>query len=113
WTTDKTWRILQAGRWVPYQAGALYARETSVAAGSTFAESTPSNWSTIVNDTSTYPGGTVSTYTLGPRQWAMGYRGVGPAYRSYGYGRYSPPTYYPGYGRTLGYQGGYSGGVGR
>lgn len=112
WTTDKTWRILQAGRWAPYQAGALYAREMGVTGGSTFAESMPTNASKSVSGAANYPGGTVSTYTLGPRQRAMGYRGVGPAYRSYGYGRYSPPTYYPGYGRTFGYQGGYYGGYG-
>ncbi len=111
WTPDKTWRILQAGRWVPYQKGAYYARESArMRSQGALTESTPSYSSTIVNGATNYSSGNVSTYTLGPRRWAMGYRGVGPAYRSDGYGRYSPPTYYPGYGRTFGYEGAYYGG---
>jgi len=117
WTPQRNWRVLQAGRWVPYQGGASYVREgASVATnstGATYADDGSNYQSTYEDGSSSYYGpssGYVSTYSTGPRRYVAGYRG-GLGVNNY-YGGYGRNAYYgqgyPGYGR--GYGGGYYGG---
>jgi len=118
WTPQKNWRVLQAGRWVPYQAGASYVREgASVAnnsSGGTYVDDGAGYQSTYVDGSSNYYGpstGYVSTYSTGPRRYVAGYRGglgINNYYSGYGRNAYYGQGYYPGYGR--GYGGGYYGG---
>jgi hypothetical protein len=121
WTPQKNWRVLQAGRWVPYQAGASYAREgasvASASVGGTYVDQ-GSGYSTTYDDGAYYSpnAGYVSTYSTGPRRYVAGYRGGGLGGNYYnGYGRnvYYGQGYYPGYGRGFGgYNGYYRGGYG-
>lgn len=109
WTPEKNWLVLQAGRWMPYQSGALYAH----AATADGAGNSPKTFATTSTLGSLDVGAGAAlgaAPTAGPpnRRTAGygGYGGYGGRYFGANYGGYGPG--YGGYSSYGGY-GGYSG----